>query len=1116
MIEQAFKVLGIEITKDEKAIKNAYREKLLYVNPEDDPEGFKKLRESYERALRYIAEEVKEKDEIDLWIDKLAEIYGSMKKRCNPDSYKALFNDEICQNWEKENLVKERFLCFVADHCNYPQKVFQLFDEVFSIKETETELKEDFNPRFIDYLLNQAKYHEFLNYDLFEYTSLDEKEADYDSFIDAFFEIKNLVEQKEIDKASEAIDKLKDSVVYHPYLDVEQLRIYSEKNNNEKALEIAEGLMAKYEQDMYISYMCAELFYNNEDYDRAMKIFERLIEQNKDHYSANYFVIKNMLRLGDCENAKKRALKLYDKYNGDESIIALLKEINEVLIEKYSEKYKISGKTEDALEYAWCLFQNNRYDTCIPILKSIQKEIDGEYEFINIYGRVLFASGQHEEAYPYLEKWNQMIVEAVDDGSELYVKKKEREADSYYLLALCNLKLKKYDKCTEYLYKSLEIEKNMKLKLEYMEKIARCHIEMKENEKAVDMCDEIISIDKNYYPAYLNRQEAFFNLNNGRGVIDDYFNAIDIWDGYAKPYILAAKTYYRHKQYDDVFEVCDRAKKAGVESRALELERIKALRITVDNEELQNISKMLEEFENAERNIENSDLEGIDKVIFERALAYADRKCIKEALECCKKAVELAPDNIEYLWNLGDFYYKSEDYGEALEIYKKVSNVWSKNVNIYIDLGKTYAKLNDYDTAEEQFKKAAEMDIISQEAHFQLSELYKEKYFETNDRKIIMKAIREETIQLKIEEHPYYYKRRGDDYLLCGLTEKALEDCKKAHEIDPDDLYALKQLGYVYHVMSDYENAIKYYLQGIDIMENDKEAKRAKPKNLYHHLAITYAAIGEYDKAEKYYLKNLELFPMCEYSFDKLFNMYMRIGEYEKVRKLVIRRSKEKDAEGKNFLSENSANLKMLLIKTRELKDETSHRELLTYINEDAESLKNSDLIDLSEALIESYGDFEGALKCIEYQGKRNLPDWERMINNERKAKSYFYMGRKELAAEWARNALKIIEEEYTSINDFVYFADSCAWRLGFVGRLYAYIGDTEKAFYYINQMTFKNKCHNCDMGNCHERYLWSGLIYDCLGDIEKAKENYNKVIQVYPNNPDATTLLKMLTERSR
>ena len=45
--EMSFHILGIEETKDENAVKMAYRKLLKETNPEDDPEGFKRLRTAY-------------------------------------------------------------------------------------------------------------------------------------------------------------------------------------------------------------------------------------------------------------------------------------------------------------------------------------------------------------------------------------------------------------------------------------------------------------------------------------------------------------------------------------------------------------------------------------------------------------------------------------------------------------------------------------------------------------------------------------------------------------------------------------------------------------------------------------------------------------------------------------------------------------------------------------------------------------------------------------------------------------------------------------------------------------------------------------------------------------
>ncbi len=52
-VRKIFQILGIEETKDEEQIKQAYRNKLVTVNPE----GFIRLRTAYEDALLYSKEQ---------------------------------------------------------------------------------------------------------------------------------------------------------------------------------------------------------------------------------------------------------------------------------------------------------------------------------------------------------------------------------------------------------------------------------------------------------------------------------------------------------------------------------------------------------------------------------------------------------------------------------------------------------------------------------------------------------------------------------------------------------------------------------------------------------------------------------------------------------------------------------------------------------------------------------------------------------------------------------------------------------------------------------------------------------------------------------------------------
>ena len=50
--KQAFHILGTEPSGDEAGIRQAYRKLLAKNNPEDDPEGFKRLRRAYETAMQ--------------------------------------------------------------------------------------------------------------------------------------------------------------------------------------------------------------------------------------------------------------------------------------------------------------------------------------------------------------------------------------------------------------------------------------------------------------------------------------------------------------------------------------------------------------------------------------------------------------------------------------------------------------------------------------------------------------------------------------------------------------------------------------------------------------------------------------------------------------------------------------------------------------------------------------------------------------------------------------------------------------------------------------------------------------------------------------------------------
>lgn len=108
-----WEILGIEPTKDKKAIKRAYAAQTKVVHPEEKPEEFKRLREAYQAALRYAESDEERGDTFESFAGNAAKEETLTDDNINPSA------EEQLQDWEdishtelaaffKENQIKQK------------------------------------------------------------------------------------------------------------------------------------------------------------------------------------------------------------------------------------------------------------------------------------------------------------------------------------------------------------------------------------------------------------------------------------------------------------------------------------------------------------------------------------------------------------------------------------------------------------------------------------------------------------------------------------------------------------------------------------------------------------------------------------------------------------------------------------------------------------------------------------------------------------------------------------------------------------------------------------------------------------------------------------------------
>ncbi len=218
------------------------------------------------------------------------------------------------------------------------------------------------------------------------------------------------------------------------------------------------------------------------------------------------------------------------------------------------------------------------------------------------------------------------------------------------------------------------------------------------------------------------------------------------------------------------------------------------------------------------------------------------------ALPELERAVELAPDNAEFLKNLGNARKATGNLEGAVASYRRSLRVAPDYLPVLYNLGLTLHEMNRLDEAEQHFRRVHELDPRDADALFHLGALLSRRSRFPEAAEKYREALR------LAPDNPYLWMHLG---MACrevpGEAEDSVRSLRRSIELEPGLAEVHYQLGLTCKRLGRIEEAIGFYRKALELRPDSSEA--------HNDLGNILQDEGRLEEAVEHYRKAIGLSP---------------------------------------------------------------------------------------------------------------------------------------------------------------------------------------------------------------------------------------------------------------